>query len=59
VKKAEDRKAWLEGRFEKMRVYLDLKVNEEDWHGVADAAMDIREIAAELRCIEALQEKED
>jgi len=24
--------------------YPRLKVNEEDWHGVADAAMDLREI---------------
>lgn len=26
--------------------YLKLKVNEEDWHGVADAAMDLRELDA-------------
>lgn len=29
--------------------YLRLKIEEEDWHGVADAAMDIREIEAELK----------
>lgn len=27
-----------------MKEYLQMKVNEEDWHGVADAAMDLREI---------------
>lgn len=27
--------------------YLKMKVVEEDWHGVADAAMDLREIEAE------------
>ena len=31
--------------------YLLLKVNKEDWHGVADAAMDIREIEAKLSVI--------
>jgi len=29
--------------------YLKLKVTEEDWHGVADAAMDLREIEVELK----------
>lgn len=28
--------------------YLKLKVKQEDWHGTADAAMDIREIDAKL-----------
>lgn len=27
-----------------MILYLKLKVEEGDWHGVADAAMDLREI---------------
>jgi hypothetical protein len=31
-----------------MIAYLRLKVDEEDWHGVADAAMDLREIEAKL-----------
>ncbi len=29
-----------------MLQYLLLKVKQEDWHGVADAAMDIREMEA-------------
>jgi hypothetical protein len=29
-----------------MLQYLLLKVRQEDWHGVADAAMDIREMEA-------------
>lgn len=33
---------------EGMIEYLLLKVNKQDWHGVADAAMDIREIEAKL-----------
>jgi hypothetical protein len=28
--------------------YLQMKVGEEDWHGVADAAMDLRELEARL-----------
>lgn len=27
-------------------VYLQFKVEQRDWHGVADAAMDIREVEA-------------
>lgn len=30
--------------------YLRMKVDEEDWHGVADAAMDLREIEIEIKC---------
>ena len=29
--------------------YLVMKVNEEDWHGVADAAMDIRDLDSEVK----------
>ena len=29
-----------------MLAYLQLKVRQSDWHGVADAAMDIREMLA-------------
>jgi hypothetical protein len=32
--------------------YLKLKLDQEDWHGVADAAMDIREIVAKLEILE-------
>lgn len=38
----------LEERKEMMVKYMKLKMQEEDWHGVADAAMDIRDIEAEL-----------
>ena len=30
---------------------LKMKVEAEDWHGVADAAMDLREIEAQIKCI--------
>ncbi len=45
-------------RKEGMVTYLLLKVNQEDWHGVADAAMDIREIEAKLVLLKQLKEKE-
>lgn len=34
---------------EVMIEYLFLKIRQEDWHGVADAAMDIREM--EAKCL--------
>jgi hypothetical protein len=37
-----------------MTEYLKLKMKQEDWHGVADAAMDIREIVAKLNVLEGL-----
>lgn len=40
--------AWLEGQRGVMRTYLDMKVDTEDAHGTADAAMDIRDIDSEL-----------
>lgn len=35
-----------EDDIEVMIAYLLLKVRQKDWHGVADAAMDIREMLA-------------
>jgi hypothetical protein len=29
--------------------YLRMKVDEQDWHGVADAAMDLRELEIKLQ----------
>jgi len=31
--------------------YLQMKVSQEDWHGVADAAMDLREVDAKLEIL--------
>lgn len=39
---------------ERMVNYLHLKVQKRDWHGVADAAMDIREIEAKLELVRKL-----
>lgn len=46
----------LRKRGGQMVEYLTLKVSEEDWHGVADAAMDLREIDAKLGLLEELLE---
>ena len=34
--------------------YLDLKVKESDWHGVADAAMDLRDIESEVKAFQSV-----
>jgi len=36
--------------------YITMKQEQEDWHGVADAAMDLRELEAEL---DAMTDDED
>lgn len=38
-----------EERRERMLIYLQMKVDERDYHGVADAAMDLRDIEAEIK----------
>lgn len=38
--------------------YLRLKVDEGDWHGVADAAMDLRELEARLDLLAHLATKD-
>lgn len=48
----------LTSRKERMVAYLLLKVEEQDWHGVADAAMDIREIEAQLKLLKKLKKEE-
>jgi hypothetical protein len=36
-----------------MILYAKLKWKQEDWHGLADAAMDLRDIDAEIKGLEA------
>ena len=45
----------LEDKKETMINYLNLKVKECDWHGVADAAMDIREIDSQLEVLRGIK----
>lgn len=33
-------------QYEAYLVYLRMKIEQKDWHGVADAAMDLRELEA-------------
>ncbi len=39
----------LEGQRKIFIAYLHIKIREEDWHGVADIAMDLRELDAETK----------
>ena len=41
-----------------MEEYLDLRRQMRDWHGVMDAAADIREIEAKISVLEALEANE-
>lgn len=44
-----------EETIKEMIEYLLLKVKVKDWHAVADAAMDIREIESRIRTLRELQ----
>lgn len=46
-----DSKEKLEERRAKLIVYLQMKVEEMDWHGVQDAGSDLREVDAKLSMI--------
>lgn len=39
----------LEQRKRKLIEYMNLKIAEQDWHALADAAMDMRELEVEIR----------
>lgn len=52
---AEDRIDVLRHAKRLMVDYLSLKVVEEDWHGCADAAMDLRDIENEIKGIEFMR----
>jgi hypothetical protein len=47
----EERIAQLEGHRALMVTYASHRLEEEDWHGVMDAAADLREIDTELRVL--------
>lgn len=42
----------LKEKKQRLIQYMYDKINDEDWHGVADAAMDLREIEAKLSVLE-------
>lgn len=45
----------IDKRIEGMTAYLLLKVDHKDWHAVADAAMDIRELEARKKTLEEVE----
>lgn len=48
------RLAYIKSSRETMEEYLHLKITEEDWHGVADAAMDLRDLEAEKKTFKSI-----
>lgn len=52
-----ERKTKLRYNIAILETYLKTKLEIRDWHGVADAAMDIRELEAQLRLLEELEPK--
>lgn len=46
----------LNVNIEKLVMYMLLKIKECDWHGVADAAMDIRELEAKKKVYQSLKD---
>lgn len=47
----------LSKQLDRMKSYLLLKFEVSDWHGVADAAMDIREIEAKLSVLKSIKDE--
>lgn len=41
-----DRIGRLEEKIQGLIIYMEQKIDDRDWHGVADAAMDIRDLEA-------------
>jgi hypothetical protein len=39
----------LEKQIQQLIQYMNVKISQRDWHGVADAAMDIRELEAKIQ----------
>lgn len=46
-----ERIAKLEVRRSRLHDYIHMKLEERDYHAVADAAMDLREISVEIRLL--------
>lgn len=44
----------LNEKMELMIKYMHLKISERDWHGVADCAMDLREMEVEKKYWDAV-----
>ena len=49
----------LEQQIEKLIEYVGLKIEQADWHGVSDAANDIRELEAQLKLYKLINGETD
>jgi len=59
MKKIEDKKKQLQKRLDGLKQYLLLKYEDEDWHGIMDAAADIREISVQIDLLEEIENNQD
>jgi hypothetical protein len=48
----------LESEIQSLLIYSVLKIKQRDWHGVADAMMDIRELEAKKEILNQLDMKQ-
>lgn len=44
----------LKQQIDSLVVYMRVKIDQADWHAVADAAMDIRELEAKIKVFQEL-----
>jgi len=47
----------LERQVKQLVDYVYLKIEQTDWHGVSDAANDIRELEAQIKLLKELENK--
>jgi len=47
----------LERQVKQLVDYVCLKIEQTDWHGVSDAANDIRELEAQIKLLKELENK--
>lgn len=47
----------LESQVQDLVKYSQLKIKQRDWHAVADAMMDIRELEAKIELLNQLEQK--
>ena len=53
-----DKIAIFEDQISQLVEYLELKIQQRDWHGCADAAMDIRDLQAKIDVLNEYEELE-
>lgn len=49
-----DKIAKLEAKRERLHEYIRVKLDDRDYHAIADAAMDLRELEVEMKILSAI-----